>query len=78
MLTVGKGFTVIEKGDGAPVQVAPELEYEGITVMVAVTGVVVVLVPVNAGISPDPLAASPTEVLLFVQVNEQPVTFAEN
>jgi hypothetical protein len=43
-------------------------------VMVAVIGAELALVAVNAGISPDPLAASPMAVLLFVQVNVVPLT----
>jgi hypothetical protein len=43
-------------------------------VMVAVIGADVVLVAVNAGIFPDPLAANPIAVLLFVQVNVVPLT----
>jgi hypothetical protein len=37
-------------------------------------GIVIVLVAVNAGMLPDPLAASPMAVLLFVQVNVVPLT----
>jgi hypothetical protein len=40
--------------------------------MVAVMGDVVELVATNEGISPDPLAARPMSVLLFVQVNVVP------
>jgi len=47
---------------------------DGVTVMVAVTGTLPVLVAVNAGIFPVPLAARPMEVLLFVQLNVVPVT----
>ena len=43
-------------------------------VIVAVTGAVVLFVAVNDGISPDPLAARPMAVLLFVQVNVVPLT----
>jgi hypothetical protein len=43
-------------------------------VIVAVIGDVVALVAVNAGMSPEPLAASPIAVLLFVQVNVVPLT----
>ena len=42
--------------------------------MVAVTAVVPVLIAVNVPILPDPLAANPTEVLLFVQLNVVPGT----
>ena len=67
--TVGVGFTVIVKVVGVPVQTAPPgIVYEGVTVTVAVTGVVPVLTPVNDGMLPVPLAAKPIEVLLFVHV----------
>jgi hypothetical protein len=42
--------------------------YEGVTVTVAVTGVVPVFKPVKEGILPVPLAARPMDVLLFVQL----------
>lgn len=45
---------------------------DGVTVMVEVIVAVVVLVAVNAGTSPVPLAASPIAVLLFVQVYAAP------
>lgn len=47
---------------------------EGVTVMVAITGALVVFVAVNDGIFPLPLAAKPMEVLLFVQLNPVPLT----
>ena len=47
---------------------------DGVTVIVAVTGVVPILVAVNTGIFPVPFAPSPIEVLLFDQVNVVPVT----
>ena len=47
---------------------------DGVTVMVAVMGDVVALVATNEGISPDPLAARPMSMLLFVQVNVVPLT----
>lgn len=45
----------------------------GVTVMVAVIGVVPVLVAIKEGTLPLPLAPSPIEVLSFVQVNKTPV-----
>jgi hypothetical protein len=42
--------------------------------IVAVIGDVVALVAVNEGILPEPLAARPIAVLLFVQVNAVPLT----
>jgi len=58
------GFTIIVKlfaGPGHPFAV-------GVTVIVAVTGTLVVLIAVKAGISPVPPAAKPIEVLLLVQL----------
>jgi hypothetical protein len=43
-------------------------------VIVAVTGAAVAFVAVKEGILPDPLAASPMAVLLFVQVKVVPLT----
>ena len=53
---------------GVPVQVAPALVYEGVTVMVAVIAVVPALVAVKLGMLPDPLAPKPMLVLLFDQL----------
>ena len=62
--TVGVGFTVMVKVRGVPLQ----LSDTGVTVIVATTGVLLVLVAVNVPILPVPLAARPIEVLLFVQL----------
>ena len=56
--------------DGGPVQPFAV----GVTVIVAVIGEVVALVAVNEGILPEPLAARPIDVLLFVHVNVVPLT----
>ena len=56
--------------EGVPVQ----LFADGVTVMVAVMGVVPVLVAVKAGTFPFPLAANPIAVLLFVHAKVVPVT----
>ena len=48
----------------------PLPENTGVTSIVAVIGKVPVLVAVNEAILPVPLAASPMEVLLFVQLYE--------
>ena len=64
LVTVGVGFTVMVKVWAVPVQPLAD----GVTVMVAVTGVEPVLVAVKAFIFPLPLAASPMEVALFVQL----------
>jgi len=42
--------------------------------IVAVMGEVVALMPVNEGILPGPLVASPTEALLLVHVKDVPLT----
>ena len=67
-LTVGDGFTVMVKVIAVPVQVTPLLVKLGVTVIVAVTGAVPVLVAVKEGILPTPDAASPIDGLLFVQL----------
>ena len=59
------------------VDMVPEQPFaSGVMLIVAVIGVPVVLVAVNAGIEdgPDPLAASPIAVLLFVQMKVVPET----
>ena len=66
--TVGVGFTVMVKVRGVPLQVAPALVYEGVTVMVAVMAVVPALVAVKLGMLPLPLAPKPIAVLLFDQL----------
>jgi len=63
--TFGVGFTVMVKLSGKPAHPLAE----GLTVMVAVTGALPVLVAVNAAMFPLPLAAKPIEVLLLVQLN---------
>ena len=61
---VGVGFTVIVKFCGVPVQPFKV----GVTVMVAVTGEAVAFVAVNTAMFPVPLAPSPIDVVLFVQL----------
>ena len=58
------GNTVIENAIGVPIHPLAA----GVTVMVAITGAVPALVAVNEGISPVPLAASPIDGVLLVQV----------
>ncbi len=53
---------------GVPVQVAPPLVYEGVTVIVAVTGDVPVFTAANEAMLPLPLAASPIDGVLLVQL----------
>ena len=67
-VTVGVGFTVIVYEDIVPTQ----LFTVGVTAIVAVIFVVPVFVAVNEAMSPDPLAANPIAVLVFVQVNVPP------
>ena len=59
---------MIVKGEVIPVQVVPELVKVGVREIVAVTGAVVELVAMNEEISPDPLAASPIEVVELTQL----------
>ena len=66
--TVGVGFTVMVNVVGVPLQVTPPLVKLGVTVIVAVTGVVPVLVPVKDWMVSVPLAPRPIHVLLFVQL----------
>lgn len=68
--TVGVGFTVIEYVLGVPVQPLAV----GVTVMVEVTAAEPVLVAVNAGVLPVPLAASPIDVLELVHAKVAPAT----
>lgn len=57
-----------------PVQVTPALVYTGVTVMVAVTGALVLLIAVKAGTVLVPLAPRPMETLLLVQLYTVPAT----
>lgn len=70
LLSFGVGFTLMPKVSALPVQPFAD----GVTVIVAATGAVAVLPAVNDVISPVPFAASPIEVLLFVQLYSVPVT----
>ena len=56
--------------DGVPVQPFAV----GVTVIVVVIGEVVAFVAMNEGIFPEPLAARPMAVLVFVHVNVVPLT----
>ena len=68
-LTCAVGLTVISKGVAGPVQLTPPFSNVGVTVIVATTGLVPVLIAVKTGISPVPDAANPIEVKSFVQLN---------
>ena len=59
---------MIEKDLGVPVHVRPPLVYEGVTVIVAVTGDVPALTAAKEAMSPDPLANNPIEGVLFTQL----------
>jgi hypothetical protein len=71
--TTGVGFTVMVKLTGTPVQVVPPLVAVGVTVMVATTGAVPVLVAVNVPILPVPPEARPIDGWEFVQLYVVPV-----
>ena len=64
------GFTVMVNVRGVPVQPFAD----GVTVIVAVTGAVPVLVAVKLAILPVPLAPRPIVVLLLVQLYTVPAT----
>jgi hypothetical protein len=68
LFTVAVGFTVYVYVFGVPTQLTPPLVNVGVTVIVAVTGAVVVFVAVKLGIFPVPDATSPMLVVLFVQL----------
>ena len=57
----------MEKLFVGPLQLTPLLAKVGVTVMVAVTGIVPVLTAVKLAILPSPLAAKPMLISLFVQ-----------
>ena len=68
LVSVGDGFTVIVKDNGTPVQPLAV----GVTVTVAITGAVPLLVAVNDPIFPDPLAARPIDGVSLIQVKVVP------
>jgi hypothetical protein len=68
--TTGVGFTKMVKVMGAPGQPLAL----GVTVMVAVTGALVVLVALKLAMLPFPLAARPMDGVLFVQLYVVPAT----
>lgn len=70
MLTGNDGFTVIVNERGVPVHPLAV----GVTVMVATTCTVPVLVAVNDAIFPAPEAARPMDGALLVQANVVPAT----
>ena len=66
--TVAVGFTVIVNVDAMPTQLTPLFVKVGVTIIVATTGAVVLLVATKVGILPVPLAAIPIDGVLFVQL----------
>ena len=66
----GVGFMVMEYVAGIPGQGMSETE--GVTVIVAITGLAVLLTALNCGIFPAPLAPIPIEGLLFVHEKVAP------
>ena len=69
---------MIVKLIGVPAQVPPAFVKAGVTVIVAVTGIMPAFSAVNDGRSPDPAAASPIAVLEFVHENTVPGTVPVN
>ena len=59
---------------GKPVHVVPPKVKAGVTVIVATTGALVLLMAVKAAILPEPEAARPIDGVLFVQLNTVPAT----
>ena len=57
---------------GVPVHPNPPLVKRGVTETVAITGTGVVLMALNEKIVPFPLAASPMDVVVFVQLKVVP------
>ena len=62
------GLTVIVKVFVGPVQETVPLVYVGVTIIVASTGAVPILIAVNAVISPVPVAANPIVGSEFAQL----------
>ena len=70
--TVGLGFTVIVNVIGVPVQGTPPMVTLGVTVIVAVIGMLTGLEAVKAGNAPIPEAGRPMATSLLVQVKTAP------
>ena len=66
--TVPAGFTMIVKVLLVPKQLTPPFTNVGVTVMVAVTGAVLVLLAVKDKMFPEPLAARPIDGVLLTQL----------
>ena len=65
--TFAEGFTIIVKENGAPLQVI-EFVYCGVTVIVAVIGVVPLFTAVNEGVLFTPFPANPIDGAMFTQL----------
>jgi hypothetical protein len=73
--TSGVGFTLMVNVRTMPRHIPP---FVGVTVMVAVMGVLPVLTAVKNGISPEPLAGKPIDGVLFVQLKVVPFNVCVN
>ena len=65
---LGLGLITIVKILVSPVQIVPPLVNIGVTLIVADTGRIPVLIPLKDGIFPFPLVPIPMEEFVFVQV----------
>lgn len=72
--TLAVGFIVMVNVIAVPVQLIPAFVNVGVTVMVAVTGVLPVLMAINDGMVLVPPAPKPMDGLLFVQLYTVPAT----
>jgi hypothetical protein len=66
---VAVGLTVMVNVFDVPTQLTPPFIKVGVTVMVATTGAVVILVAIKVGMLPTPFAARPIDGALFVHAN---------
>ena len=62
------GFTVMVNVLDVPTQLTPAFVKVGVTVMVAVTGVLLALVATKEAILPAPVAAKPIDGVLLTQL----------
>ena len=65
--TVAVGLILILNDCVLPEQLTPPLVKVGVAITVAVTGAMPIFIPLKEPMLPDPLAASPMLVVLFVQ-----------
>ena len=66
--TVAVGLTVMVNVLDVPTQLTPAFVNVGVTVMVAVTGALVVLVAIKDAMLPAPVAANPIDAVLLTQL----------